>query len=185
MARESTENQARKAGREKQLKIILACEKHWKLQQQGKKDKSACNTFVLAVTNELNVRLTGPTANDIFDELSRGGPWRFAGKGSRSTRAVGLLARSGQLVVAATKEKKGHGHVAIVVDWDEATHRPRAYWGQLNRGGKTDEVLTQSWSPTVLAPGYYEFTYKEFKNPDNPGIGTRYDTVYFFATDLP
>lgn len=184
MARESTLDQAQKAGRDKQLKVILACEKHWKLQEQGQKEKSACNKFVLAVADELRIPLKGPLANDIFDELSRGGRWRLAGHGTRSAKPVGLLARSGHFVIAATKAKAGPGHVAVVVDWDEAAHRPRAYWGRLNKGGKTDEVLTRSWSPTVLTPGVYEFTYEEFKNPNNPGIGSSYDNVYFFATDI-
>jgi hypothetical protein len=183
MAHESTLEQAKKAGREKQVRVIETCEKFWDLQEQGKKDKSACNKFVLAVTEELKIPLKGPLANDIFDEVTKGGIWRRCGHGARDARTVGLLARSGQFVLAVTKEKKGHGHVAIVVDWDEVRVRPRAYWGQLNKGGKKDDVLSQSWSAHRLAPGFYTFTYDEFKK--NPGIGTPYDHVYFYCTDVP
>ncbi len=185
MAGESTDTKPANSGREKQRKVIQACEKYWKLQEQGKKEKSMCNTFVLAVAHELKIPLDGPQANDIFDEVSRGGVWRLAGHGARAQKTVSLLARAGQFVIAVTKEDGGNGHVAVVVDWDEVGQRPRAYWGALHKGGKANSWLTGSWSATRLAPGYYEFTYDEFKNPDNRGIATDYDNISYFATDIP
>lgn len=133
--------------------IIRACEKHW-AQNSGK-----CNEFVHAVVRDLHLHpFLHKAANDMYDQI-HSPLWTPIGTGVRASVNAGMAGAEGNFVIGAWKNTQGHGHVAIVVDFNETVNQAIAYWGVLNSTGQRYGHITASFSLNKLKDTF--FAYRE------------------------
>jgi len=109
--------------------------------------RADCSGFARAVGAELGVEIDG-FANDIVDEIRRGGSWHRLPDGIGAAASAG----AGKLVLAGLRgdeqfEHSNHGHVVVVVDGPLAHDRyPSAYWGRLGGRGARFETVNWAWT---------------------------------------
>jgi hypothetical protein len=127
-----------RAYEEAHQRIVDACKEAFAVPE----NQANCSGLVKYVGEKLGIKI-GQTgngqANDIFDEIQKGSPWLYLGKGNAGAVKGAYYATQGFFVVAAWKSSSGSGHVAVVTDLQdlkgvkEVTDRNvAATWGVLD-----------------------------------------------------
>jgi len=138
-------------------RIIAACTKHWPGQTHD------CSGFVRAVAADLGVTLTGQ-ANQIYDQIHQR-PWTAIGTGNNTTAVAGLSAAEGNFVVGASRGAD-NGHVAIIVDYQNAfasypadeRNTAIGFWGSMRSvGGRDYTKITESWGTATMEGTYFAY----------------------------
>jgi len=112
-----------------------------------------CSGFVKAVANDFGIHLNG-LANDIYKTLNHDLHYvQKYGVGDNAAKEAAKDAAEGKyLVIGASRNANGHGHVAIITGLDSGGH-VRVYGGVLDhpeKASKNDIITKKCWASYKL-----------------------------------